>query len=97
MLYGICKVTSFLLCCLGEHPAVGAMDVCPFVPVANVTMDDCVQCSKEFGKTLAEELDVPVYLYEYSSQRSYRKKLPDIREGEYKGLPKKVINYYGFC
>ena len=67
------------------------MDVCPFVPVANVTMDDCVQCSKEFGKTLAEELNIPVYLYENSSQRSHRKKLPDIREGEYKGLPKKVI------
>ena len=83
--------SDILPCCLGEHPAVGAMDVCPFVPVANVTMDECVQCSKEFGKTLADELNVPVYLYEYSSQRSYRKKLPDIREGEYKGLPRKVL------
>jgi len=82
---------EFVLFLSGEHPAIGALDVCPFVPVSNVTMDDCVQCSKEFGRKLAEELDVPVYLYEYSSQKSYRKALPDIREGEYKGLPKKVI------
>jgi len=54
-------------------------------------MEDCVQYSREFGQQLAEELGVPVYLYEHSSDKSYRKTLPDIREGEYKGLPKKVI------
>lgn len=44
---------------VGEHPRLGALDVCPFVPVKNVTMEDCIACAKEFGKRLAEELDVP--------------------------------------
>lgn len=77
---------------IGEHPAIGAMDVCPFVPITGVTMEECVQCSREFGRQLAEELGVPVYLYEHSTNKSYRKTLPDIRKGEYKGLPKKVSN-----
>jgi glutamate formiminotransferase/formiminotetrahydrofolate cyclodeaminase len=75
----------------GEHPRMGALDVCPFIPVSNVTMDECVELSKEFGKKLADELGVPVFLYEFASIRDYRKKLPDIREGEYEGLPEKII------
>ena len=43
----------------GEHPRLGAMDVCPFIPVKNVTMEDCVECAKEFGERLAMELGVP--------------------------------------
>lgn len=74
----------------GEHPRMGAMDVCPFIPVSNVTMEECVQCAKEFGRRLAEELDVPVYLYEYASERDYRKTLPQIRAGEYEGLAEKI-------
>jgi glutamate formiminotransferase/formiminotetrahydrofolate cyclodeaminase len=74
----------------GEHPRIGALDVCPFVPVANVTMEECVECAKEFGRRLAEELGVPVYLYEYAQPLEYRKKLPQIREGEYEGLPEKI-------
>ncbi|MCX7909906.1 MAG: glutamate formimidoyltransferase [Ignavibacteria bacterium] len=74
----------------GEHPRIGALDVCPFVPVANVSMEECVECSKEFGKRLAEELSVPVYLYEFAQPLEYRKKLPQIREGEYEGLPEKI-------
>lgn len=74
----------------GEHPRIGALDVCPFVPVANVTMEECVECAKRFGKRLAEELGVPVYLYEYAQPLEYRKKLPKIREGEYEGLPEKI-------
>jgi glutamate formiminotransferase/formiminotetrahydrofolate cyclodeaminase len=48
----------------GEHPRMGAMDVCPFVPVANVTMEECVECAKEFGRRAAEELNIPIYLNE---------------------------------
>lgn len=74
----------------GEHPRFGAMDVCPFIPVANVTMQECADISKEFGRKAAEELGVPIYLYEESSDRAYRKSLPDVRKGEYEGLQKKL-------
>lgn len=74
----------------GEHPRIGALDVCPFVPISNVTMEECVECAKEFGRRLAEELNVPVYLYEYAQTLNYRKKLPQIREGEYEGLKEKI-------
>lgn len=75
----------------GEHPRMGAMDVCPFIPVANVTMEECVTCAKEFGRRAAEELGIPLYLYEEASQAEYRKKLPQIREGEYEGIADRII------
>ncbi len=74
----------------GAHPRMGAMDVCPFIPVANATMDDCVACAKEFGRRAAEELGIPVYLYEHAQEKDYRKKLPDIREGEYEAIPDRI-------
>jgi len=70
----------------GEHPRFGAMDVCPFIPVAGVTMDDCVAISKKFAKRAAEELNVPFFLYEEAAKQDYRRKLPDIRQGEYEAL-----------
>ena len=69
---------------------MGAMDVCPFVPVSNVTMEECVAISRQFGERLAGELNVPVYLYEEAQDKEYRKKLPQIRKGEYEGLQEKV-------
>ncbi len=74
----------------GEHPRLGALDVCPFVPVANVTMDECVECAKKFARRASEELGIPIYLYEYAQPLEYRKKLPQIREGEYEGLKEKI-------
>ncbi len=74
----------------GEHPRFGAMDVCPFVPVANVTMEECVEISKTFAKRAAEELNVPFFLYEEASDRAYRKKLPDVRKGEYEALEERL-------
>lgn len=74
----------------GEHPRIGAMDVCPFIPVQNVTMEDCVNIAKEFGEKLALELDVPVYLYAEATDNPNRKALPSIRKGEYEGLPEKL-------
>lgn len=75
----------------GEHPRMGAMDVCPFIPVANVTMDECIACANEFGRRAAEELGIPLYLYEEASKTEYRKKLPQIREGEYEAIADRII------
>ncbi len=74
----------------GEHPRFGALDVCPFVPVTNVTMEECVQVARSFAERAAGELDVPFYLYEDATRQDYRKKLPDIRKGEYEGLEKRL-------
>ncbi|WP_321495124.1 glutamate formimidoyltransferase [uncultured Desulfobacter sp.] len=75
----------------GEHHRMGAMDVCPFIPVAGVTMEECVEISKKFGQRLADELGVPVYLYEKSAVLDYRRKLPQIREGQYEALPGRIV------
>jgi glutamate formiminotransferase/formiminotetrahydrofolate cyclodeaminase len=75
----------------GEHPRMGAMDVCPFVPVANVTMEECVECAKAFGARAAEELGVPLFLYEEASTVDYRKSMKQIRAGEYEGMKDKIV------
>jgi glutamate formiminotransferase/formiminotetrahydrofolate cyclodeaminase len=74
----------------GAHPRMGALDVCPFVPVAGATMDDCVAVSKAFGARLARELGVPVFLYEKAASSPSRVSLADIRSGEYEGLAAKL-------
>ena len=74
----------------GEHPRMGAVDVVPFVPVANVTTEECVECSKEYGKRVGEELGIPVYLYEEASDNPDRKMLRQIRAGEYEGIKNKI-------
>ncbi|EGC36019.1 hypothetical protein DICPUDRAFT_54842 [Dictyostelium purpureum] len=74
----------------GEHPRMGALDVCPFVPIRNATMEDCVNCAKEFGKRISEEIGVPIFLYEEASTQAYRKQLKQIRSGEYEGLEEKL-------
>ena len=70
----------------GEHPRFGALDVCPFVPVAGVSMQECVTLAETFGRRLGAELGVPVFLYEHAAREDYRRKLPDVRQGEYEGL-----------
>lgn len=74
----------------GGHPRFGAMDVCPFIPVSNVTMDDCVAISRTFAQRAARELNVPFYLYGHSAGHDYRRSLPDVRQGEYEGLAKRL-------
>jgi glutamate formiminotransferase / formiminotetrahydrofolate cyclodeaminase len=74
----------------GEHPRVGALDVCPFVPVSGVTMDDCVAHAGDFGARAAAELGVPVYLYGYAAKAEHRRTLQQIRAGEYEGLGEKI-------
>ena len=70
----------------GEHPRVGATDVIPFIPVSEVTMEECVELANELGREIAEKLDIPVYLYEAAAKQTARVKLPDVRKGEYEGL-----------
>ncbi len=70
----------------GEHPRMGAVDVVPFVPLREVTMDDCVKLANEFGKEFAEKFSVPVFLYESAATRPERKNLDDVRQGQFEGL-----------
>jgi len=74
----------------GAHARMGATDVCPFVPVRGVTMEDCVELSRALGKRVGEELEIPVYLYEYAAASEERRNLPNIRAGEYEGLAEKL-------
>ncbi len=74
----------------GAHPRMGATDVCPFVPVAGITMEEVVELSKEVARRVGEELGIPVYLYEESATTPERRSLANIRKGEYEGLPEKL-------
>ncbi len=70
----------------GQHPRMGAVDVVPFVPLRDVELEDCIRVSKEFGRRLAEECDVPVYLYAEAATSAERRDLDWIRKGEYEEL-----------
>ncbi|MDI6700122.1 MAG: glutamate formimidoyltransferase [bacterium] len=74
----------------GEHPRMGACDVCPFVPVSDISVKECVELAKKLGERVANELNIPVYLYEYAATEPKRKSLANIREGEYEGLKEKI-------
>ena len=74
----------------GAHPRIWATDVCPFVPVSNVTMEECSQIARTLGKEVGEWLGIPVYLYGEAAIMPERHILPDIRKGEYEGLPEKL-------
>ncbi|HJY98198.1 MAG TPA: glutamate formimidoyltransferase [Patescibacteria group bacterium] len=74
----------------GEHPRIGATDVVPFVPVSGVTMEECVKVSNELAQKVAEELKIPVFMYEESAKRPENKNLADIRVGEFEGLKEKM-------
>ncbi|MDP8228609.1 MAG: glutamate formimidoyltransferase [Candidatus Electryoneaceae bacterium] len=76
----------------GAHPRFGATDVCPFVPVAGMTMDDCIELAKRLGKRVGDELGIPIYLYEYAAQRPERQNLANCRLGEYEGLSSRPGN-----
>lgn len=74
----------------GEHPRLGAVDVVPFVPIADVTMADCVALAKEVGASIADRFALPVYLYEEAATGPARRNLEDIRRGEFEGLAEKM-------
>jgi glutamate formiminotransferase len=70
----------------GEHPRIGAVDVIPFVPLGDTTMDDAVEIARDFGRRIADRYALPVYLYARAATRSERVKLADVRRGQYEGL-----------
>jgi len=78
----------------GAHARQGACDVCPFIPISEMTMDDCVALANRLGKRVGEELGLPVYLYEYAATKPEWRKLANIRVGEYEALAQKAKDPY---
>src|ERR1041384_489330 len=74
----------------GAHPRMGATDVCPFIPVSNVSWEEAIECAKTLGKRVGEELKIPVYLYEKAASDPARSNLSIIRAGEYEGFFEKI-------
>jgi len=75
----------------GQHPRIGAVDVVPFIPVRNVTMEECIKLARKFGETLAEKCGVPIYLYGEAATKPERRDLDWIREGEYERLAEMIV------
>lgn len=74
----------------GEHPRMGATDVCPLVPIANISMEETVEYAKKLAQRIADELDIPTYLYENAASNEQRRNLAYVRQGEYEALPQKL-------
>jgi glutamate formiminotransferase/formiminotetrahydrofolate cyclodeaminase len=74
----------------GEHPRMGATDVCPLIPLRNISMEETVAYAKQLAERVGNELGIPVYLYEYAATLPERKNLANIRAGEYEGIPEKI-------
>lgn len=74
----------------GEHPRMGATDVCPLIPVSGISMEDVIPFAQKLAKRVGEELNIPAYLYEYAASADYRRNLADIRSGEYEGIADKI-------
>ena len=74
----------------GEHPRFGATDVCPLIPVSNITFDELIPYAEKLAKKVSEELNIPIYLYEYAAREDKRRNLANVRSGEYEGLNKKI-------
>lgn len=75
----------------GEHPRMGATDVCPLIPVSGISIEDTVAFARLLGQRVGNDLGIPVYLYEYAASAPYRRNLADIRSGEYEGLAAKIV------
>ena len=76
----------------GEHPRMGATDVCPLVPIANISMSECSKWAHKLGKRVGRELGIPIYHYEEAAKEEKRRNLANCRAGEYEGLSKKLID-----
>ena len=74
----------------GEHPRMGCVDVMPFVPIKEATMEDCIELSKRVGERIAAEADLPVFLYERSATAPHRQNLAKVRKGQFEGMAEKV-------
>lgn len=78
----------------GEHPRMGATDVCPLIPIAGISMDECAEYAKKLGERVGNELNIPIYLYENAASNDLRKNLAYCRMGEYEGLDKLGTSEY---
>ncbi|UCG62833.1 MAG: glutamate formimidoyltransferase [Candidatus Zixiibacteriota bacterium] len=76
----------------GEHPRMGACDVCPFIPISDVTIEDAIELANRLGQRVGEELKIPVYLYEDAATSPKRKNLAKVRQGEYEGIRDSIEN-----
>lgn len=76
----------------GEHPRMGATDVCPFIPISGLSMADCAEMARKLGKRVGEELGIPIYLYAEAAANPERRNLADVRQGEYEGLADRMKN-----
>ncbi|MBS1741652.1 MAG: glutamate formimidoyltransferase [Bacteroidetes bacterium] len=76
----------------GEHPRMGATDVCPLIPIANISMEETAKWAQQLAKRVGEELNLPVYLYEAAQPNKERSNLSVIRAGEYEGFAKKILD-----
>jgi glutamate formiminotransferase/formiminotetrahydrofolate cyclodeaminase len=76
----------------GEHPRIGATDVCPFVPLSDVSVDECVATAKRLGQRVGDELGIPTYLYEEAATRPERTNLENIRRGQFEGLKEEIVS-----
>ena len=74
----------------GEHPRFGAMDVCPLIPVSNITFDELIPYAHKLAEMISEKLGIPIYLYEKAAQKNERQNLANVRSGEYEGLEEKI-------
>ncbi len=75
----------------GEHPRMGATDVCPLIPISGITIAETVEFARQLGKRVADELQIPVYHYEHAASADHRRNLADIRSGEYEGFAAKIL------
>ncbi|MFC2136704.1 glutamate formimidoyltransferase [Bacteroidota bacterium] len=76
----------------GVHPRFGAVDVCPFIPISGISMDETIKIARNFGRQIANDLSIHIYLYENAAAKENRKKLENCRRGEYEGLEEKIKN-----
>lgn len=74
----------------GEHPRMGAIDVVPFIPISDVTMEECVELANDFAKEFSKKTNIPCFLYEEAAKREDRRNLADVRRGEYEGLKEEI-------
>ncbi len=89
---GIKKAAELIDMCKhkGAHPRMGATDVCPFIPVSNISWEEAIACANKLGKRVGEELSIPVYLYERAAKNASRSNLSVVRAGEYEGFFEKI-------
>ena len=92
--FQLCKRASELIDMTkqnGEHPRMGATDVVPFVPIRGVSVDECVEISRQVAGRVWDELSIPSFLYEYSASSEGRQNLADVRRGQFEGMPEKLL------